>query len=91
MNIVEKLKTFIHSVDEIQKSKAAEAFELEEKELKNIFSLLVFGSFVGLPAAPVHITNELLPEMKDEFQLMVSKVNMANDPLAELFSVLDIG
>ena len=88
--MLNKIKAFFDSIDEIQRSKAAEAYEVEEKELRNIFALMVFGSFVGLPATPAHITVALLPEMEKELDFMLSKINSANDPLAELFSTLDI-
>ena len=90
MNIFDKIKAFFDSIDQIQRSKAAELYELEEKELRNVFSLMVFGSFVGLPTAPVHITSDLFPEMEKELEFMLNKVASANDPLGELFSTLDV-
>jgi hypothetical protein len=33
---------------------------------------------------------ELMPDMKEEFEIMLEKVSTAHDPLGDLFSVLDI-
>jgi hypothetical protein len=33
---------------------------------------------------------ELLPAMEKEFEIMLEKVSTAHDPLADLFSILDI-
>jgi hypothetical protein len=57
--------------------------------LENIFSLLVLGSFVGIPATPTSITLNLLPYMENEIQLMMDKVETASGPISDLFSHLD--
>jgi hypothetical protein len=85
-----KIKNFIKQFNEIQRNKLAQGYELEEKELRHIFALLVLGQFVGIPSAPTHLTTELLPEMTDELNYMLQKINSTHDPLAELFSVLDV-
>lgn len=76
--------------DRTARARAAETLEHETTELTHIFALLVLGVFVGLPAPPVQITLELMPEMEAELCLMLSKVTTAHDPLGELFSVLGI-
>ena len=76
--------------DAMARSRAVGALEYEVAELENIFALLVLGAFVGLPSPPIQITLDLMPEMADEFGLMLSKVATAHDPLGELFSVLEI-
>jgi len=63
----------------------------ETEELENIFALLVFGSFIGLPAAPTHITLNLLPEMERELIILLDKVPLASGPVSDLFSKLDVG
>jgi len=91
MGLFNKLKQILKNIEQAQRSKAAEAYELEVKELNNIFSIMLFGSFVGMPSTPAHLGNELLLEMPVELELMINRVSLAHDPLAELFSVLDIG
>jgi hypothetical protein len=75
---------------EVFSDKATSMVAWEERELTNIFAVLVLGMFVGLPSPPAQITLELLPEMEDEFWLMLEKVETAQDPLAEMFSVLEV-
>lgn len=68
---------------------AVDVVEWEKSELENIFALLVFGSFVGLPASPSPITLNLLPYMEKELQIMMEKVVTASGPISDLFSHLD--
>ncbi len=57
-------------------------------ELENIFTLLLFGSFTGMPSPPVHITLQLLPLMEKELKLMFNRISVAHDALAEVVSTL---
>jgi len=76
--------------EEAAKDKATETLEIEINEMENIFSLLVLGSFVGLPAPPMQITLDLLPDMESQFQIMLNKVEMANSPISDLLSTFDV-
>lgn len=78
------------TADEVAREKAVDTVSHEVTELENIFALLVLGMFVGIPSPPIQITLDLMPDMEHEFDLMLSKVATAHDPLGELFSVLDI-
>ena len=69
--------------------KAVDVVEWELSELENIFALLVYGSFVGIPTTPSSITLNLLPHMENEIQLMMEKVVTAAGPISDLFSHLD--
>lgn len=92
---IEKLKQYIKSlledINRVNREKAVTLHEWELNELRNIFALLVLGGFAGIPTPPVHITNALLPEMEDELQVMLNRINVAHDPIGELFSLLEIG
>jgi hypothetical protein len=91
LNIVkDKIVSAFNVADGVMRSKAVETIEYEVGELDNIFAILVLGVFIGIPSPPIHITMELLPEMENEFELMLEKVSTAHDPLGDLFSVLDI-
>ena len=85
-----KIVSAFNVADEVMRSKAVETIEYEVGELDNIFAILVLGAFIGIPSPPIHITMELLPEMENEFKIMLEKVSTAHDPLGDLFSVLDI-
>ena len=88
--IKEKIVSAFNVADEVMRGKAVETIEYEVGELDNIFAILVLGAFIGIPSPPIHITMALLPEMEKELGIMLEKVSTANDPLGDLFSVLDI-
>ena len=85
-----KLKQIFDSMSMIQAGMATEALEVELSQIENIYALLVFGCFVGMPTPPVHITLRLLPDMQAELILMMNRVSVAKGPLSELFSSLDV-
>lgn len=86
--IKERIKGFTSGM---QGAMATDSIEVELVELENIFSLLLFGCFVGLPTPPVHLSLKLLPVMQDELIVMLNRVSTAKGPLSELFSTLDVG
>jgi len=88
--LLKRIKHHWKLYDEVTRNTAVESIEFELGEMENIFGLLVLGSFVGLPSPPMQITLELLPEMEKHFALMLTKVDMANEPVSNLFSVFDI-
>ncbi len=77
--------------DRVGRNKAVECIESEVEELENIFGVLVLGSFVGMPAPPMQISLDLMPHMEKELILMMEKVDTANEPISQLFSVFSIG
>jgi len=85
---LEQVRLFFGDLQIVNRSKATEMLEFELLELRNIFALLLFGSFVGMPAPPVHITLQLLPLMDRDIQLMLRRINVAHDALAEVVSTL---
>ena len=85
---LEQLRLFFSDLQIVNRNKATEMLEFELIELRNIFALLLFGSFVGMPAPPVHITLQLLPFMERDIQLMLRRINVAHDALAEVVSTL---
>lgn len=88
--IYQKGKSFFQLLDEVNRHNATEKIEWEAAELNNIFSILVLGVFIGLPAPPMQLTLELLPDMEQELLLMLQRVETANEPLATLYSVLSV-
>ncbi len=93
-NLLKKIKNiFKHHwrlYDEVARETAVETLEVELGEMENIFGLLVLGSFVGLPAPPMAITLDLLPEMEKHLKIMLNKVDTANEPISDLLSVFDV-
>ncbi len=88
--ILKILKHGWSSYKQAGKNTAVQSLEYELGEMENIFGLLVLGSFVGLPAPPMQITLDLLPDMEKHFFLMLNKVDTAETPLSDLLSTLDI-
>ncbi len=84
----EQLRLFFKDLQIVNSNKATDLLEFEVIELDNIFTLLLFGSFVGMPAPPVHITLQLLPLMEKEVRLMLERVGVAHDALADVVSTL---
>lgn len=85
-----RLQSLWQSADAVMRGKAVEAIEYEIDELVNIFGILVLGTFIGIPAPPVHVSMELLPLMSEELDVMLDRIMTAHDPLGDLFSVFSI-
>ncbi len=78
-------------IDEITRTQAAGTAESELVEMEHVFSVLLLGTFVGLPSPPMNITLDLLPYLERELLLLFRKVETANEPLSTLFSIFQIG
>jgi hypothetical protein len=85
-----KITAVVKTTDAVMRGRAIETIEYELGELDNIFGILVLGALIGIPSPPIHITMELLPLMNRELDLMLEKISIAQDPLSDLFSILQI-
>ncbi|WP_052696177.1 hypothetical protein [Palaeococcus ferrophilus] len=47
--------------------------EWEEEELENIFALILFGDYIGLPHPPTELSFRLLPHVIRELYVMEEK------------------
>ncbi len=63
--------------------------EVEVEEMETVFSLMIFGTFTGMPSPPPHITLQLMPLMHEEIENMVESVGTSSDPVGKLFNILD--
>ena len=94
MNILIKIKSLVvkkfRELDKIHRDKAIEDLEWEVQELKHIFAITTMGLFIGLPSTPLPVTFSLLPDMAEEFAIMLAKLDTAHSPLSDQFSKLDI-
>jgi len=50
-----------------------EGIKWEEEELENVFALLLFGDFIGLPHPPTPLSLRLLPHVTRELYVMTMK------------------
>jgi len=87
-DLKQKIAFFFKDLQIVNRDKATALLTFEAMELENIFALLLFGSFIGMPSPPVHITLQLLPLMEKELLLMLSRIGVAHDGLAEVVSIL---
>ncbi len=90
MDIRERLKQAYNIIVQVQRDKATGILEFELKEMENVFVLLLLGSLVGFPSPPAAISIELLPYLEKEIKIMVSRADMAQDPLGMLLGMLEI-
>ncbi len=84
----DKAREIFKDLQLINRNKATDLLAFEVMELENIFTLLLFGSFTGMPSPPVHITLQLLPLMEKELKLMLNRISVAHDALSEIVSTL---
>lgn len=63
---------------------------VELRELENVFTLLILGSFIGLPSPPTTISLRLLPYMAREIIVSMSVSGRLNDMLAEMAGLFEI-
>ena len=86
-NFISKFKEVIGG---IFRGKSIEYIGYEERELENIFALLVLGSFVGLPSPPTTVSLRLLPHMGRELVIMASVSRRLDDMLGEMAGLFEI-
>jgi len=90
-SIFEFLKTICRDINASHRANACALTVTEVEELRNIFALMLMGSFVGLPSPPSFLAVELLPHMQKELEILHKRAQDADDMLAEMFGILGIG
>lgn len=86
--VAQSIISFFRDMKQVNRENAVKMVEYEVEELEHIFTLLLFGSFTGMPSPPVHITLQLLPLMEKEMEMMFTKVATAHDALSEITDIL---
>lgn len=71
------------------KYQSISSLEGEYSEMLNLFSLLIFGSFVGLPSPPTSVAMRVLPYSLEELIHLVGKSKRIDDQLGDLFDILN--
>lgn len=87
-SLLEFLNKLARGFGQSQRESLAALTCVELKELENIFTLLLLGSFAGFAAPPTFLSVELLPYMERELRVMNTRAENSTDMLAELFGVL---
>jgi len=88
--VQEFISRFKEVLEGIFRGKSIEYVGYEERELENVFALLVLGSFVGLPSPPTTISLRLLPHMGRELVIMASVSRRLDDMLGEMAGLFEI-
>ena len=90
LDVLKLARRWLEAFANSRRNDAAAYTVLELRELENIFSLMLLGSFVGLPSPPTFIALELLPEMAEELQVLNQRAESSSDMLAEMVGTLGI-
>ncbi len=88
--VFEIIKNFFSVMDRAHRSRVTELTAYEERELENIFVLLLLGSLAGIPSPPAFIAVELFPYMEHELKVLEARSKEASDALSELAGLLDM-
>ncbi len=84
------LRGFLKIMGIAHRGKITEITAYEERELENIFILLLLGSFSGIPSPPAFIAVELFPYLQHELRVLEQRAQAADDALSELAGLFDI-
>lgn len=87
-SFLEFFNSLVKDFGQSQRESLAALTCVELKELENIFTLLLLGSFAGFAAPPTFLSVELLPYMERELRIMNTRAENSNDMLADLISSL---
>lgn len=69
------------------RSRSTEYVEFELREMENIFSLLLVGSFIGIPSPPSNISIKLMPYVVREMYVMGRRAGDMDDISGEIFGL----
>jgi len=86
----EKISKLMEMIGGVFKAKSTEYVYVELRELENIFTLILLGSFIGLPSPPTSISLRLLPYMAREIIISSSVSRRLDDMLGEMAGLFEI-
>ncbi len=81
---IKNLLKFFEGLQEGFRSKSVEYIQIERRELENVFSILLFGSYIGMPAPPTFLSLELLPYVARELYVLGTTAERLDDPLGQI-------
>ncbi len=88
--IIEDVKAFLQGFGGAFKQQSIEYIEFEERELENVFALVLMGSFVGIPSPPTTLVLRLMPHMVREMHVMQQRAVNLDDIFGEIAGMFDI-
>lgn len=87
---VENVRAFLRGFGESFRDQSTEYIEFEERELENVFALILMGSFIGIPSPPTTLVVRLMPHMVREMYVMQQRAVSMDDIFGEIAGMFDI-
>ncbi len=84
------LSKWLSVISNLFRAKSVEYTYVELRELENVFTLIILGSFIGLPSPPTNISLRLLPYMAREIVVSSSVSARLDDMLAEMAGLFEV-
>ena len=88
--IINDILKFFEGFSQGFRSRSVEFIKIEERELENIFSLLLFGSYIGIPSPPAFLSLELMPHVAKELYVLGISAERADDPLGQIAEFFEL-
>jgi len=88
--ILEDIHAFLKGFGGAFKHQSTEYIEFEERELENVFALVLMGAFVGIPSPPTTLVIRLMPHMVKELHVMHQRAVDMDDIFGEIAGMFDI-
>ncbi len=88
--IIEDVSAFLKGFGSAFKQQSTEYIEFEERELENVFALILMGAFVGIPSPPTTLVVRLMPHMVREMHVMQRRAVDLDDVFGEIAGMFDI-
>jgi hypothetical protein len=88
--VIEDIRAFLKGFGGAFKHQSTEYIEFEERELENVFALILMGSFVGIPSPPTTLVIRLMPHMVREMHVMQRRATDMDDIFGEIAGMFDI-
>jgi len=90
LRIIEDIRAFLKGFGSGFKDQSTEYIEFEERELENVFALLLMGDFIGIPSPPTTLVVRLMPHMIRELYVMQQRAVNLDDVFGEVAGMFDI-
>jgi len=90
VKLVEDIRAFLRGFASSFKDQSTEYIEFEERELENVFALILMGAFVGIPSPPTTLVLRLMPHMAREIYVMTRRSENMDDIFGEIAGMFDI-
>lgn len=84
---LQPVRQFLKDFEGGLRSRSTEYIEFELREMENIFSLLLVGSFIGIPSPPSDISVRLMPYIVREMYVMGRRAGDMDDISGEIYGL----